>query len=89
MSMDVFFHGIVEPDDEFKKKYDAFIACEKAGINPPDELWEYFNNERPNPSGLVTHIESTSVRISEYTTVCEIDLKSLRPDISKIQIYIG
>ena len=34
MSMDVFFHGIVEPDDEFKKKYDAFIACENTPVGP-------------------------------------------------------
>ena len=89
MSTSVYFHGIVEPNEEFKKKYMAFVACQDAGVDPPDELWDYFNGDRPNPSGLVVRIESREVQVSKYQYVQEIDLKSLRPDISKIQIYVG
>ena len=86
MSADIYIRGIIEPNEEFKKKYAAFVACEEADIDPPEELWEYFNEERPNPSGLTIDIEPISVRIDEYNIAYEIDLKSIRSDVSKIQI---
>lgn len=88
MSISVHFHGIVEPDDEFKKKYDAFVACENADIRIPEELWKYFGYDRPNPSGLMIGVETQKVSIGKNTMCYEIDLKSLRKDVSKIQIYM-
>ena len=89
MSIALIYHGIVEPTDEFKKKYEAFMACRAAGVNPPQELWRYFGNDEPNPSGLVVEIKSKRVRVNEYSDVFEIDLRHLRPDITKIQIGVS
>lgn len=89
MASDLYINGIVEPTDEFKKKYTAYKACERAGVEPPDELQEYFRYEAPNPSGLEVEIKPSLVKTDKYGAVKEINLKKLRSDISKIQIFMA
>ena len=51
MSMSKHVIGFVPPDDDWKKMKAIYDACEKAGIEPPDEVNEFFDNEKPDASG--------------------------------------
>ena len=89
MSVDLCYCGIVEPTDEFHKKYTAFKACQDAGIEPPQALWDYFDGDEPNPSGLAVQIDAREFEDGSYGYIHEIDLTKLRPDITKIQIWMS
>lgn len=45
--------GIVPPDDKWKKMKAIFDACIKGDIEIPDEVDEFFDNEDPDPAGVI------------------------------------
>ena len=86
MSVSLGIRGVVEPTEEFHKKYVAYKACEDAAVEIPDELRGYFDWEEPNKSGLVVDISDVS---EQKDGMVEIDLAKLRKDITKIQVYLS
>ncbi len=76
--------GIVPPNEEWQKMKDAFDACEKAGIDPPSELWNFFDGERPDDAGIVvvlTNAEFVSEYNNDMSTGVEVELAQLDPKI--------
>lgn len=86
MSVSLGIRGIVEPTEEFNKKYTAYKACEAAEIEIPDALRAYFDFDEPNQSGLAVDISDVS---EQRDGMVEIDLTKLRKDITKIQVYLS
>lgn len=84
MSMSSRIEGIIPPNEDWQKMKDAFDACEKAGIDPPSEIWEYFEGERPDDAGLVVNLTDAEF-VSEYNVDMsngyEITLSSIDPKI--------
>lgn len=50
MGMSTHAVAIVEPDDEYRKKHAALMACRAADVDPPVELELYFESDLDNPS---------------------------------------
>lgn len=88
MGMDVYVRGVIEPNEGYKKMYAVYEACKDAGVNVPDEVLEYFGDDTPTPSGMRVKIPTKRLP-GEYDNAIEIDLKSLRSDISKIHVVIS
>lgn len=86
MSVSLGIRGVVEPTEEFNKKYVAYKACEDAEVEIPNELRGYFDWAEPNQSGLVVDISDVS---EQRDGMVEIDLTKLRKDITKIQVYLS
>lgn len=52
MSMSLHVVGIKPADEEYNKKREAYLACEKAGVSPPAELQKFFDYDRPGELGI-------------------------------------
>lgn len=85
MSMDISVKGIVEPTEDYNKKLEAYYACEKAGIDIPDELLEYFNGEEPLKEGMEVKIDYAGNLECEDGYIL-IDLIDLPENVTKIKI---
>lgn len=86
MSMNTYVIGIRPPDEKFRKMLDAYKACSDAGIEPPDEVLDFFEGETPDPKGV--HLEITSAEskwAEDAAEGIEVDLSKLPKDVSIIR----
>jgi hypothetical protein len=83
--------GFKTPDEKFKKMLAVHDACTSAGIEVPDEVSTFFNDERPDPAGVTIHMDKVhGVRRWTDNDMCEgyeIDLRAIPPDIQVIRVY--
>jgi hypothetical protein len=90
MGMNSYVQGIKPPDETFCKMYDAWDACQKAGVEPPKKVTDYFNGEDPDESGVLVGLEpSKKGPVQKYSDEnregFEVDLRKLSPDIKIIR----
>lgn len=90
MSMSTYVIGFVPPDETFKKMKSVYDACMAADVDPPSEVWEFFNHETPNDAGVSVDIDKFVTYVSPHDGAdgFEIDLEVLAndmPQIKKIQ----
>lgn len=91
MSMSSSVRGFVPPDDKFKKMLKAYKSCEDAGISPPKEVRDFFNDETPDPAGVEINLkdkkykDAVKVYHAEMQEGFEIDLTKLPDDIKVIR----
>lgn len=90
MGMSSYVQGIKPPDETFNKMYDAWDACQKAGVEPPKKVTDYFNDETPDEAGVVVSLDATKKGpVQEFNDDMregfEIDLRKLPPDIKIIR----
>lgn len=81
MGMDVtlYVRGIGPPDEEWDKKAAAWRACQAAGVDPPDELEEYFGYDGPDVEGRVVALGPALTEVDgDDENVC-IDLRGGAP----------
>lgn len=60
MSMSCNITGIKPPDEKWKKMKALFDACNDAEVSVPDEVWDFFDGEEPDPDGVVVSLEEES-----------------------------
>jgi hypothetical protein len=51
MSMSTTVMGFRPPDGDWDKKKKAYEACIEAGVEVPDELYDYFEGQSPSDHG--------------------------------------
>jgi hypothetical protein len=51
MSMSMHCEAVKPADENYKRKAEAYRACEAAGIGIPDELLKFFDDEPPDATG--------------------------------------
>lgn len=49
--------GVVPPDEKWNEMKAIWDACEKAKIEPPKVVLEFFDYRDPDPAGVETSIE--------------------------------
>lgn len=85
--MDVYAVGVKAPTEEYKKKVEAYRACEAAGLEIPAELEKYFNYDEPPEDGMEVDIdEAVSGNVMYDDGVMTIDLAKLPPDLTHIKV---
>lgn len=85
MGMSTYVEGFMEPDEQFKKMYAAYKACEDAGIDPPDEVSEFFNYETPDPTGMKVEDLPTHEYSDEYREGVEIRVADIPKKVTVIR----
>lgn len=90
MGMSTYVIGFIPPDEKFKEMKKVFDVCKSAGIEPPSEVWGFFNDETPKELGVEIDIDSYVTEVSPHASAngWEIDLERLgkeKPNIKKIQ----
>jgi hypothetical protein len=58
MSMSLHVEGFIPPDAKFQKMFEVYRACEKAGVDIPAEVDEFFNGETPDAAGVRVSLTS-------------------------------
>ena len=56
MSMSTHVLGFKPPDDKYNEMKAIWDACEVAGVEIPDEVSAFFDDEEPDPTGVVVVI---------------------------------
>jgi hypothetical protein len=83
--------GFKTPDDKFKKMLAIYNACAAAGIEVPEKVLLFFNDEKPDPTGVEVDMHDLhGVKAWSDGEVCEgyeIDLRLIPPDIQIIRVY--
>jgi hypothetical protein len=87
------------PDERWSKMKAAWDACEAAGVEPPEDVEEFFDGEGPDPAGLVVDIGKAVGHVDtddeqHYVADDEggyylIDLARLPKSITHIKVWMG
>ena len=84
MGMSTWVKGIRPPDDKWKKMKAIWDACDKADIDVPDEVDDFFEGEPPDEKGVVVDIkehrysENSRAGIEVYIDELPKDVKIIR-----------
>ena len=93
MSMSTHVVGIKPPDAKFQKMYDAWKACEDAGVEIPAAVDKFFNGENPDPAGVIVDLDETKKGsgVTEYHDEAsqgfEVDLTKIDKNIKILRFY--
>lgn len=88
MGMNTTVYGIVPPDDIWKLMKKVVDACDAVGIEWPDEVSDFFNDEPPDEKGVIVDIENTPGVIEYNSEMCngfEVDITKLDPNIKIVR----
>jgi hypothetical protein len=84
--MSTHIYGFRPPDEEWKKKKEAFDACQRAGVDPPEDLWHFFNNEDPDDAGVQVDIKDAVEEYHDSSSMgFQVDLEKLPKGIRYVR----
>lgn len=92
MGMSSHVVAIRPPDERWRQMRAVWDACTAAGIDPPSEVEEFFDGERPDSEGVVIdlrHPRSDAVREwrNDHSEGYEVLLDQLPPDVKILRFY--
>jgi radical SAM superfamily enzyme with C-terminal helix-hairpin-helix motif len=93
MSMSTHVIAIRPPDERWMQMEQVYLAVQAAGLPVPAEVDRFFDGDRPDPAGVVIHIDPdrnpTMVRkwADDSREGLEVVLSELPPDIKVIRFY--
>lgn len=95
MSRSLSVTGFVPPDDKFRKMLEVHASCEAAGVPVPEAVLTFFNDERPDATGVkigLTYDRKYNA-VKEYNdedgSGFEVDLRNLPKDIKILRFTIS
>lgn len=86
MSMSTHVIGFKPPDAKWKKMKEVWDACEKAGIDPPKEVSEFFNYENPDENGVEVELDAAEWG-DDGRQGYEIEVSKLPKGVTIIRFY--
>lgn len=90
MSMSTHVVGLRPPTEEYLKKVKAWEACDAAEVEIPQELQDYFNGERPEPTGMLVEIEKSpaiTLHRARGSAGFEVDTTKLPEGVTIVRFY--
>lgn len=88
MGMSTHVYGIKPPDAKWKKMKAAYEACQAAGIDPPEELDDFFGGEAPDEAGVLVDLVESKIATEwegEMDSGYQVDIKKLPKDVTVIR----
>lgn len=86
MGMSMHAYAVKPPDERWQAMKRIWDACEAAGVDPPDEVIEFFGEEPPDPAGVVTSLGAIARRWhGQDSEGLEVDLASLPPGTKTVR----
>ena len=86
MSMSTHIIGFRPTDERWKKMKAIWDSCEEMNINIPDEVSEFFQGEKPDPTGIEVSLPNRKWN-DEYREGFEIDVKAIPKNVTIIRFY--
>lgn len=88
MSMHTYLVAFHPPDEKWRKMKSVYDACVGAGVKAPDEVYDFFNDEKPDESGVKIDLkghESVSLWSRDMEVGFEIDISKLPKGVKTIR----
>ena len=91
MGMSTSVAGIVPADAQFNKMKEIWEMCESTGVSIPQEVLDFFDDERPDPAGVVVYLSDNTSEsaVQEYnddmSSGFEVDISKLDPKFKIIR----
>jgi hypothetical protein len=85
MSMSTHVYGVRPPDKKWKRMKAVYDSCEAAGVEPPEEVSEFFGYDTPDPDGVVIELEQheSCAEVDEFgMNGYDVDLSKLPKDVT-------
>jgi hypothetical protein len=86
MGMSTHVIGFKPPDAAYTAKLEAYNACKKASITPPEELQRFFNWTEPDPQGITVRVPTREWN-NDHASGYEVDISGLDPSVKVIRFY--
>lgn len=86
MSMSTHVIGFKPPDAKWKKMKEVWDACDKAGVEAPKEVSEFFNWEAPDENGVEVELDAAEWS-DEGREGYEIEVSKLPKGVTVIRFY--
>jgi len=83
MGMSTFVYGFNPPDEKWTRMRQIYEACEKEDIKIPDEVYDYFDGNEPDPAGQRVDIAAEGWR-DENSEGIEIEIEKIPKDVKII-----
>lgn len=92
MSMSTHVIGIKEPTEEFRKKYEAYRACEAAGVRPPKEVADFFDGvgfQYIDSTGMEVELDKSCAREwkADMKEGYEIEVAKIPAGVTRVRVY--
>lgn len=88
MSMHYLVKAYRPPDEKWREMKEAFDACKAVGVDPPKEVWEFFDGEIPNPAGVEIEIQHSDY-YGEDEGGIEIHTEDIPEGCKSIRFIVG
>lgn len=90
MGMSTHVIGIRRPDEKWSQMKAVWDACKLAGVEPPDEVANFFEYGTPDPSGIRVELEGKPcVRVfnDDMRQGFEVDIDKLPKNVTFVRFY--
>lgn len=85
--------GFVPPDDKFNQMRAVWDACHTAGIDPPQDVEEFFDGEPPDLAGVSIYLKGlaccTEYNDETHSWGFEVDLSLVPKNVKVIRFTIS
>ena len=99
MRVALYVVGFRPPDAEWQRMKAAYDACEAAKVDPPKEIQEFFNYEKPDAAGVEVKLGNDCDSKSRHVSVGDfsengyqgftVDLAKLPDGLRYIRFYVS
>jgi hypothetical protein len=90
MGMSTHVVGIRPPDAKWTQMKAVWDACKLAGVEPPDEVLEFFDHAPPDPAGIRVELEGKPcIRAfnDDMRQGFEVDISKLPKNVTVVRFY--
>jgi hypothetical protein len=92
MSMSTHVIGIKEPTEEYRKKYEAYRACEAAGVSAPKEVRDFFGGiafKYVDPTGMTIALDKSCIHEwkADMSEGYEIEVAKIPEGVTRVRVY--
>jgi hypothetical protein len=89
MGMSTSVVGIKPVDEKWKQMKTIWDLCHQANIEAPDEVYEFFGEEGPDPAGVIVYRDGLNGAVQkyegEYESGLEVHIDMLPKDVKIIR----
>ena len=93
MSMSTFVEAYKPPDEKWRAMKSVWDACARAEVDPPDEVLDFFEEEKPDKAGVrIDHFKMEKAGIikewgDDGRSGYELDLEKLPEGVKVLRFY--
>lgn len=88
MGMSTHIQGFKAPDEKWLKMKAVWDVCKASGIEPPQEVYDYFEGQEPDEAGVVVELNEKEFKWSDdYCSGFSVEIAKLPKDLTHIRFY--